>query len=318
MPSRTLILSSRMVVLTMLSLLVLSGCGTEQTQALPTQVQPTQAQATQTPAVSNEPLIISAIPDQDPEKLQRLYGTVATYLSMELGIPVEYKPVTDYTASVTAFKVGDLHLVWYGGLTGVQSRLQVPGAQAIVQRDIDEKFHSVFIANTDSNINSLADLKGHTFTYGSESSTSGRLMPQYFLSKEGIKATDFKGEPGFSGSHDKTLNLVMAGTFDAGVLNEQVWKSRLAEGVVDTAKVKEIHVTEPYHDYHWVLHPDAVTRYGADFADKVQAAFNKLDATVPEHKVILDLFGAQKFIPTSDDNYAQIEEVGREIGLIVK
>ncbi len=308
MRSRSSILSFPIVVLTMLSLLALSGCGTEQPQAQPTQVS--------TP--SKEPLIISAIPDQDPEKLQRLYGTVATYLSKELGIPVEYKPVTDYTASVTAFKVGDLQLVWYGGLTGVQARLQVPGAQAIVQRDIDEKFHSVFIANTASGINSLADLKGHTFTYGSESSTSGRLMPQYFLSKAGITAADFKGEPGFSGSHDKTLNLVTAGTFDAGVLNEQVWKSRQAEGKVDASKVKEINVTDAYHDYHWVLHPDTVTRYGADFAGKVQAAFTKLDASVPEQKEILDLFGAQKFIPTSNDNYAQIEEVGRETGLIVK
>jgi phosphonate transport system substrate-binding protein len=262
-------------------------------------------------------LIISAIPDQDPEKLQRIYGTVATYLSKELGIPVEYKPVTDYTASVTAFKVGDLDLVWYGGLTGVQARLQVPGAQAIVQRDIDEQFHSVFIANTASGINSLADLKGHTFTFGSESSTSGRLMPQYFLGEEGIKATDFKGEAGFSGSHDKTLNLVTAGTYEAGVLNEQVWKSRQEEGKVDASKVKEIYVTPAFHDYHWIINPDAITRYGGDFVGKVQAAFFKLDPGVPEHKEILDLFGAKKFIATTNDNYAQIEEVGREIGLIV-
>jgi len=110
----------------------------------------------------------------------------------------------------------------------------------------------------------------------------------------------------------------MAGTFDAGVLNEQVWKSRLAEGAVDTGRVKEIHVTEAYHDYHWVLHPDAVARYGPDFVGKVQASFYKLDPATPEHKAILDLLGAQKFIATSNENYAQIEEVGSETGLIVK
>jgi phosphonate transport system substrate-binding protein len=306
------------IMLTMLSgLLLFNGCGTDQPQAQPTQVAQPTTQSTQQATGSTEPLIISAIPDQDPEKLQRIYGTVATYLSKELGIPVEYKPVTDYTASVTAFKVGDLDLVWYGGLTGVQARLQVPGAQAIVQRDIDEQFHSVFIANTASGINSLADLKGHTFTFGSESSTSGRLMPQYFLSQEGIKTTDFKGEAGFSGSHDKTLNLVTAGTYDAGVLNEQVWKTRQEEGKVDASKVKEIYVTPPYHDYHWIINPDAITRYGSDLVGKVQAAFFKLDPGVLEHKEILDLFGAKKFIATTNDNYAQIEEVGREIGLIV-
>src|SRR5687767_13383522 len=101
--------------------------------------------AVSTTSTTPRPLVISAIPDQDPEKLQRLYSTVAEYLSQELGVPVIYKPLTDYTASVTAFKVGDLDLVWYGGLTGVQARLQVEGAEAILQRDIDEKFHSVFI-----------------------------------------------------------------------------------------------------------------------------------------------------------------------------
>ena len=287
-----------LVPLLIFSLITLAGCGQE---------------ATTTP---NQPLIISAIPDQDPEKLQRLYGAVADYLTKELGVPVQYKPVTDYTASVTAFKVGDLDLVWYGGLTGVQARLQVPGAQAVVQRDIDEQFHSVFIANKASGIAGLADLKGHTFTFGSESSTSGRLMPQYFLKQEGILLTDFKGQAGFSGSHDKTIELVTAGTFDAGALNEQVWKSRQAEGKVDLTKIQEIAVSPAFHDYHWVLNPQVATRYGNDFTAKVQAAFTKLDPAVAEHKVILDLFGAKKFIPTQNDNYAAIEAVGREIGLI--
>lgn len=312
-------------VLAFLSVMtLLSGCGTDGATVQPTQVssspQPTQtasdAQPTQATGGSTQPLIISAIPDQDPDKLQRLYGKVADYLSKELGIPVQYKPVTDYTASVTAFKVGDLDLVWYGGLTGVQARLQVPGAQAIVQRDIDAAFHSVFIANTASGINSIADLKGHTFTFGSETSTSGRLMPQYFLGQQGIKLADFKGQPGFSGSHDKTLDLVTAGTFQAGALNEQVWKSRQKAGTVDASKVKEIYTTPAFHDYHWLLNPAASARYGSDFAAKVQAAFEKLDANVPDQKEILDLFGAKKFIATSNDNYGQIEQVGRDIGLV--
>lgn len=262
------------------------------------------------------PLIISAIPDQDPEKLNRLYPKVAAYLSAELGIPVEYKPVTDYTAAVTAFKVGDLDLVWYGGLTGVQARLQVPGAQAIMQRDIDANFHSVFIANRASGIASIADLKGKTFTFGSETSTSGRLMPQYFLGQQGIQLSDFKGEAGFSGSHDKTISLVESGTYDAGAVNEQVWKKSLAEGKVDPSKVVEFYTTPAYYDYHWVLNPGAVARYGADFTQKVQQAFFKLDPANAADKEILDLFGATKFIATANENYARIEAIGRAIGKI--
>ena len=265
---------------------------------------------------------IGAIPDQDPEKLQRLYGKLAAYLEAELGVPVVYKPVTDYTAAVTAFKVGDLDMVWFGGLTGVQARLQVPGAEAIVQRDIDAQFHSVFIANTASglspvdDLSGLAQLKGHTFTFGSESSTSGRLMPQYFLGQAGVRLEDFRGEVGFSGSHDKTIKLVEAGSYEAGVLNEQVWLSRVEAGEVDLDKVQVIWRTPPYYDYHWVIRPDVKDRYGDDFVERVRAAFLKLDPGVPEHREILDLFGAQKFIPTQNANYAEIEAIGRQIGKI--
>ncbi len=265
---------------------------------------------------TTQPLVISAIPDQDPDKLQRLYGLVATYLSQQLGVPVQYKPVTDYTASVTGFKVGDLDLVWYGGLTGVQARLQVPGAQAIAQRDIDDQFHSVFIANVASGITSLTDLKGHTFTFGSNSSTSGFLMPAYYMLQNGVQLSDLKGQPGYSGSHDKTIDLVQAGTFDAGALNQQVWQSRVAAGTVDTSTVKLIWTTPAFHDYHWVVNPQVEQRYGTGFIAKIQQALFNLDASKPDQKAILDLFGAKKFVPTQPSNYDQIAAVGAQLGLL--
>jgi phosphonate transport system substrate-binding protein len=269
-----------------------------------------------------QPLVTGAIPDQDPEKLQRLYSKLAVYLSQELGVPVEYKPVTDYTAAVTAFKVGDLDLVWFGGLTGVQARLQVPGATAIAQRDIDANFHSVFIANKSTGLQPITDLKGlsvlkgRTFTFGSESSTSGRLMPQYFLQQAGLKLTDFKGEPGFSKNHDATIKLVEAGTYEVGVLNEQVWNKGVAAKTIDLSKVDVIWRTPAYYDYHWVISPQVEQRYGKDFPQRVQAAFLKLDPKDPKHREILDLFGAAKFIPTENGNYQQIEAIGRDIGKI--
>ena len=269
-----------------------------------------------------KPLVMGAIPDQDPQKLQRQYEKLASYLEKELGVPVEYKPVTDYAAAVTAFKVGDLQLVWFGGLTGVQARLQVPGADAIAQRDVDEQFHSLFIANKQSGLTPIKDsaglqqLKGRTFTFGSESSTSGRLMPQYFLEQAGVKLNDFKGQPGFSGDHDKTIKLVEAGTYEVGAVNEKVWQKRVATTEVDLRKVDVIWRSPAYYDYHWVINPEVKTQYGEEFAKKVQDAFLKLDPNVPEQKEILDLFEAEKFITTQNSNYAQIEEVGRKIGKI--
>jgi phosphonate transport system substrate-binding protein len=230
--------------------------------------------------------------------------------------------VTDYAAAVSAFATGDLDLVWFGGLTGVQARLQAPAARAIAQRDIDEAFHSVFIANAESGIEPFDDIEGlsalvdRTFTFGSESSTSGRLMPQHFLQEAGVTLEDFAGEPGFSGSHDATIQLVEAGSYDAGALNEQVWQARLEAGEVDPERVIQVWRTPAYYDYHWVIREDVDERYGDGFVERAQAALLALDAADATQAEILDLFGAGSFIETRDENYAQIEAVGRAIGRI--
>jgi phosphonate transport system substrate-binding protein len=267
-------------------------------------------------------LVISAIPDQDPEVLSRIYEGVADRLSEILEVEVEYAPVTDYTASVSLFRTGDLDLVWFGGLTGVQARLQTPGARALVQRDIDAEFHSVFVASTDSGIEPFDDpsgltaLEGRRFTFGSESSTSGRLMPEFFLNEAGVTSDEFAGEVGFSGSHDRTIELVTSGSYEAGVLNEQVWLSRMEEGAIDTGSIIPIYRTPAYHDYHWVIGPTVDEEFGSGFSDRVAEAFIGLDANDPVDAVVLEAFGAGSFIATEDANYAQIEEVARQLELI--
>ena len=273
-------------------------------------------------------LTIGAIPDQEPERLQRTYGLLSDRLEEQLAedgfdVEVEYVPVTDYPGALTGFAVGDLDAVWFGGLTGVQARLEVDGAQAVAQRDIDEAFTSVFVAGADAGVDpiddvaGLAELAGRSFTFGSESSTSGRLMPQSFLAEAGIDPTeDFAGQPGFSGSHDATIELVAAETYDVGVLNSQVWDDRVAEGAVDESAVVEIFRTPPYYDYHWVVQPDLDERLGEGFTAGFTDALTSLDIEDPDDAEVLELFGAGAFIETENDNYAVIEEVGRDAGLI--
>ncbi len=261
------------------------------------------------------PLRIGAIPDQDPEVLQRLYATVADAMSTALDLEVEYTPVTDYAAAVSLFRTGDLDLVWFGGLTGVQARLQTPGAEPVAQRDIDEAFTSVFVVNAATGLppsDDLTALAPLRFTYGSETSTSGRLMPAYFLREAGVDPQGFPGGPGFSGSHDATLALVASGSYQAGVLNSQVWRSRSEQGVVDPAVVLHTE-TPPYADYHWLLAPQAAQRTGLpDLHDRLLDFFTGLPADSP----VLDLFGAGAFVPAQASDYDRIEQIGRDLGLV--
>lgn len=274
------------------------------------------------PPAGDRELTISAIPDQDPEKLQRLYGQLSDYLGEQLGVSVVYQPVTDYTASVTSFRRGDVDAVFFGGLSGVQARQLVPGAVLLAQRDIDESFRSVFVASPAAGIAPVADVAGlsalrdRSLTFGSEVSTSGRLMPQFFLDQAGVTTADLSGDPGFSGSHDATIALVEAGTYEVGALSASVWDARVADGSVDPNAVVEVFRTPTYHDYHWLGGPDLDADLGDGFTERLRAALLELDGSDQRETDILDLFTAGAFVPTTAENYTDIETVARGLGLL--
>ena len=275
------------------------------------------------PVVAQPTFKVGAIPDQNPERLNRLYGQLADELSERLDVKVRYVPVSNYPAAVSAFRSGGLDLAWFGGLTGVQARLQTPGAQVLAQRDIDARFRSVFIANTNSglqpitSINGLTSLRGKRFSFGSESSTSGRLMPQHFLAKAGVTPSQFSGgRAGFSGSHDATIAVVQSGAYEAGALNEQVWTSAVNDGRVNTEKVEVIWRTPEYVDYHWVVRPNLDQRFGAGFTGRLRQAILAIQPTTPRQTTILELFAAERFLPAEASQYEPIERVGRELGKI--
>ncbi len=273
-------------------------------------------------AAAAGPLGISAIPDQDPELLNRLYPAMADRFAEATGLEVEYRPVTDYTAVVRAFQRGDIHLAWMGGLTGVQARELVPGADAIAQRDIDADFHSLFIATRASglepfdDVSGLTSLRGRSLTFGSETSTSGRLMPEYFLEQAGVEISDLGGEPGYSGSHDATIEAVASGAFDVGAVNEQVWAATQEAGEVDLSGVQVLWRTPGYADYHWLVRPDIDEVYGEGTRQAVLDLILGLDEDEPADAKILELFGADTFIEANNAAYDDLEEVARSLGLV--
>jgi len=255
---------------------------------------------------------VTAIPDEAPTELARKAAPLVKYLEKTLGMKVEFTPVTDYAASVEALANKQVDLAWYGGFTFVQANVRSGGkAVPLVQREEDEKFRSVFIT-TDPAIKALADLKGKNVSFGAQSSTSGHLMPRSFLLQANIDPDkDFK-RVAYSGAHDATIAAVAAGKVDAGALNISVWEKFVAEGKVDTTKVKVFYTTPGYFDYNWTVHADMP----AAQREKLTKAFLSLDKSTPEGKEILDLQRATRFIPTKAENYKGIEAAARSAGLL--
>ncbi|WP_442593534.1 putative selenate ABC transporter substrate-binding protein [Neobacillus sp. D3-1R] len=256
---------------------------------------------------------IGMIPDQNVADINRSMDDFAAYLSEKTGLNVKFVPSVDYSALVTGFERGEIQLAWFGGLTGVQARNVVPGAEAIAQRPTDEKFESVFIKQKGLPIHSLADLKGKSFTFGSESSTSGHLMPRYFLMEAGIDADkDFKSKPNYSGSHDTTYKLVESGAYETGALNISVWEAAVKEGKVDTNKVEVFYTTPPYYDYNWTIN-NLDDQYGKGTKDKVKEAILSIKSDDSE---LMNLLQTDSFIETNNENYKEIEKVAKQLGII--
>jgi phosphonate transport system substrate-binding protein len=263
-------------------------------------------------AQGQKELRISAIPDENPQELLRIYQPFADYLTKATGLPVKFTPVVDYPATVEGLAAGKLDMVWYGGLTSVQAARMAKGAKRIAMRKEDTEFKSQFITRKDTGIRDLKDLKGKTFSFGNVASTSGHLMPRYYLVKAGINPEKDFAKFSFSGAHDATAAWVEAGRVDAGALNFLVWDKLVANKKVDTEKVVVFYTTPPFVDYVWMV------RGGLDNAlvEKISKALLKLDFNKPEDKKLLDLHRTKGYIPAKDEQWKSVEAAAIATGLI--
>ena len=264
-------------------------------------------------AVADEAILrVSAIPDEAPTELQRKFAPLGKYLEAQTGMKVVFTPVSDYAAVVESLATKKIDLAWLGGFTFVQASIRTNGtAIPIVQRAEDARFTSKFIT-ADPTIKSVADLKGKTFAFGAPSSTSGSLMPRFFLQQAGLNPEkDFKNVA-YSGAHDATVAFVAAGKAEAGVLNASVWEKMVEAKKVDTDKVRVFSTTPPYFDYNWTVRGDL----DPVIVKKLTEAFLKLDPSNPEQKEILNLQRASKFVPTKKENYEGIEKAAHSAGLL--
>lgn len=276
-----------------------------------------------------KPFVFTGIPDQDESRLVERFGKVATYLEGKLGVPVRYIPVKNYPAAVTAFTNGQVQLAWFGGFTGVQARKAVPGSQAIAQGAEDAAFKTYLIANAATGLAKGADfpkgadlpksadfpkgIAGKTFTFGSRASTSGRLMPEYFVRQAypGKTPEQVFERVGFSGDHSRTIQLVQSGAFAVGAVDYSVWDLDTKAGKVDPKAVSVIWESPTFPDYQWTVRGDVDAAYGAGFTERLKAAL--VGITDP---AILEPFGRTRFIPVTNAAYAPLIEVGQSTGLL--
>jgi phosphonate transport system substrate-binding protein len=263
----------------------------------------------QSPAVFR----VTTIPEEAATEQVRKFTPLAAYLEKALGMKVEFTPVNDYPAAVEALVNKKVDLVWFGGFTHVQANIRSGGKIVpLAQREEDTRFQSVFIAKTDSGIKTLADMKGKQISFGSQSSTSGHLMPRSFLLAANINPEKDFRRIAYSGAHDATIASVVSGKVDAAALDITVWRKFVTENKVDTKAVDVFYTTPGYYNYNWSVHADMPAAQQA----RVKAALLALDPAKPDQAEILRLNRATRYIETKPENYKGLEAAARSAGLL--
>lgn len=255
-------------------------------------------------------LRLSMIPTTDPGKILRESQPLVAYLERETGARIELTVPSNYAAVVEAMVADQVDIAYLGGFTFVQAA-QRAGAQPLVQRERDRNFHSVFITPSDSGIDDLQDLKGRRFAFGDVNSTSGHLMPEYFMRQNNVDPNVI-ANAFYSGGHDATALAVANKKVDAGALDETVFERMTKEGKLDPGKVKVFYTTPPYFDYVWAA------RKGLDpqLAEKFSNAFLKLSHNDATHKQLLDLLLATRYLRANDSDYDKLRQAARDAGLL--
>ncbi len=261
-------------------------------------------------AGTTQSLRISMIPTTDPGKMIRESEPLVAYLEKETGAKVEITVPTNYAAVVEAIANDQVDIAYLGGFTYVQSSKRA-GVIPLVQRDQDQNFHSLFITQAESGINGLSDLKGRTFAFGDVNSTSGHLMPEYFMREAGVDPEVIK-KAVYTGGHDATALAVANKRVDAGALDETVYQKMVADGKLDPPKAKVFITSPPFFDYVWVARKGLDTKLQEAFS----SAFLKLDASDPQHTPVLDVMRAKKYVRANDRDYDKLRQAATGAGLL--
>jgi phosphonate transport system substrate-binding protein len=250
------------------------------------------------------------IPTNDPGKMLRDSEPLIAYLEKETGAKVKITIPTNYAAVVEAIANDQVDIAYFGGFTYVQAARR-SGVVPLVQRDIDQNFHSLFITNPETGIKSLADLKGHSFAFGDVNSTSGHLMPEYFMRQANVDP-EVIAKAIYTGGHDATALAVANKKVDAGALDETVYQKMVKDGKLDPKKAEVFYTTPPFLDYVWAARKGLDSKLAEAFANAVL----KLDANDPSRKSILEFLRATKYVRANDSDYDRLRQAAKEAGLL--
>ena len=259
-------------------------------------------------------LKMGLIPADDAEEMLRNYEPIKEYLSEKLGMPVEISVTSDYTAAIEAMRSKHIDMAWFGPFSYIIAA-NIANAEAIVngvkESTGSATYKSVIVANANSGIEKLEDLKGKSFAFVDPASTSGNLIPRKILIENEIDPDNDFSVSFFAGTHNAVEYAVANGKVDAGADSNNSYDRMVEAGGIDPQSNKK-----NYKSKKITRSPPAVRGdLPAEFKDKIKQALIDMDNQTI-HKV--DGWGdITSYQAVSDSDYDVIRKTAEILGMDV-
>ncbi len=248
------------------------------------------------------------VPLKSPAEMHRMFKPLAEYLSKKLNKRVELKVAIDFHTAIKDIGTGNTNFCYMTPSTYIKAHKDY-GVKVVLKalRNGKGYHHSVIFTREDTEITSIAELKGRSFAFGDPDSTSSHIVPRYMLKQAGIDLSDLLFY-NYLGHHDDVVKAVLDGQYDAGAVMETV-----AENYKDRG-LKIIKYSDEIPEFNI-----CVTR---DFPDNelnmLISAFLALKESDPEGLSILKSIDPNYtgFTEATDEDYAWIKEIMEELDMI--
>ncbi len=260
-------------------------------------------------------ILIGVLPEMNVFKQQQRFALLGEYLSKKTDADVEFTILSRYGNIIERFTAEKMDGAFFGSLTGALAlkKLGVVPLARPVNLDGTSTYHGYLFTRKDSGIKSVKDMKGKKMAYVEKATTAGYIFPLAYLKEQGVTDTDyFFSETFFTGSHDAAIHAVLTGKADVGAAKHSVYDwVRQHNPKVDQELV--ILADSPRVPSNGLLVRNGLPE---PLRNKLKSVLLGLHND-PDGKVVLQRFGALKFIETSARDYQPVLDLAKRAGIDV-
>lgn len=265
-------------------------------------------------AAREKRFLIGLVPEENIFRQVERYTPLADYLSQRIGEKVQLKATARYGKAIDGLVSGSLDAAFFGSFAYVLAHDRA-GVEALARPEWSRgglsTCHALIITRKGSGIRRIGQMRGKTLAFVDRASMAGYLFPMAYFREHDVKDhRSFFRETYFTGTHEDAIYDVLKGRADLGAVKSSVFErlarldKKIGEELLVVAKSDEV--------------PENAFGVRKDLERGLRARVGQALLSIGtdgQADGVLTAFGARRFVPTSDSEYAPVLRYARAVGI---